>query len=319
MSATRSSHRKRILIPIWSQTGQLTRIAQAIAAPLQATCDIVWMPFQCEQEYPFPWPFFRFFDAFPESALGVAPRLQPLTLAAQADFDLIILPWQVWYLAPSLPMQGLLADVRFQALVRGKPVVSVIGCRNMWHMAYERVQAKLKSMDVRLLDNVVLTDQGSTLATFVTVPRWLLTGRSNAFWGLPAAGVGEQQVAQCARFGHALSKALEADQERGVQPLLSGLAAATAEPRLLAGERAATRSFAVWGRLVRLAGPPGAKLRIPVLALYAAFLIVAIICVMPLSLLIQALLRPMMTARILRAKERFEQPSGSSTERLSLY
>lgn len=313
--------RKRILVPIYSQSDQLTRIAEQITAPLQATSgfDVMFLPITPVTPYPFPWPFYRFLDVFPESIYEIAPPIQSLALNDTDEFDLIILPYQVWYLAPSLPIQALLQDSQFQRIAKGKPVVTVIDCRNMWHMAQEKVKASLAAMGARLIDNVVLTDQGGTFATFITVPRWLWTGKRNAFWGFPPAGIHPDAILGSRRFGLALRDALIANQEQGDRPLLWGLHAVVAEPTLLVSERAATRSFMVWGKLVRAMGYPGKTARVPILFFYVVFLITLIITVIPISLFLQRLLRPLLRKKLAAAKHYFELPSGSGKERLTHY
>lgn len=313
--------KKRLLVPLYTQSGQLGLITEQILAPLRESglYEITVVPLQPIKPYPFPWPFFQFLDAFPESIHHIAPPLQSLPIADDAEFDLIILPYQIWYLAPSLPIQALLQSSQFQRLAKNKPVVTVIACRNMWHMAHESVKLALSQMGARLLDNVVLTDQGGTLATFITVPRWLWTGRSDSFLGLPPAGVHPNEIKRSRRFGLALLEALEQNRESGDSPLLSGLNAVKAEPTLLFSERAATRSFKVWGKLVRAMGEPGKTSRLPIIFLYMVFLILLIITVVPISLLLQLLMRPLLKNKFAQAKAYFEAPSGSGSERLSHY
>ncbi len=312
---------KRILVPLYSQSGQLIRIVEQILGPLRESVkfDITVLSLKPVKPYPFPWPFFRFLDVFPESIRQVAPPLEPLALKETDQFDLIILPYQVWYLAPSLPLQALLQDPAFKRVAHGKPVVTVIACRNMWHLAQERVKAALQAIGARLLDNVVLTDQGGTLATFITVPRWLWTGKSSSFLGLPPAGVHPEAIKRARRFGLALRDALLQDQEKGTNSLLYGLEAVKADPTLLVSERAGTRSFTIWSKLVCAMGQPGAMARVPVLFLYVVFLICLIIAVVPISLSLQLMLRPFLRSKLAAAKQYFEAPSGSGNERLKIY
>jgi len=56
-----------------------------------------------------------------------------------------------------------------------------------------------------------------------------------------------------------------------------------------------------------------------VLLAYLAFLVLAIVTIVPTSLALQALLRPLMSGRLTKIRQRFEQPSGSSTERSHLH
>ncbi|MFT4174527.1 MAG: dialkylresorcinol condensing enzyme [Rhodocyclaceae bacterium] len=313
--------KKRVLVLDYSQSGQLSRIAERIVAPLRAddTIAVHVETLHPQPDYPFPWGFFSFLDVFPEAAHMVPPALGALNLSGDEHFDLIILPYQVWFLAPSPPVVAFLASAEAARILHGKPVVTVIACRNMWMMAHERMKERLARLGARLLDNVVFVDDGPTLATFITTPRWLLTGNQGPFLGLPAAGVASQQIAGARRFGLALRDALARDAERGDAPMLSGLAAVTADPRLYSSERTGRRSFHAWGALLRAVGPAGAARRRPFLLAYVIFLVCAIICIVPVSLAVQALLRPFLSRRLDALKERFEAPSGSGTERMSLY
>ncbi|MDN6886027.1 dialkylresorcinol condensing enzyme [Variovorax sp. CAN2819] len=312
---------KRVLVLRYSQSGQLDEVADRIVAPLKADPAIqvheeVLRPLQ---PYPFPWPFISFFDAFPESAHMKPQPLAPLTLTGDEDFDLVVLPYQVWFLAPSQPVAAFLKHPVAARLLKGKPVVTVIACRNMWLLAQEKLKGMLDDVGARLIDNVVLTDPGPTLATFFTTPAWLIWGRKRGFWGMPDAGLSADQIAGTARFGRALRDALHQDLERGTQPLLAGLGAVQANARLLISEKAGTRSFYLWGKLIMAAGGPGAWQRKPLLLLYVLFLLVLIITVVPVSLSLQALLRPLFRGWLTRMTAQFECPSGSATDRTPLY
>jgi hypothetical protein len=311
---------KRVLVVEYSQSGQLTRIVERILAPLRLAGDIevrVETLRLCEP-FPFPWTLLSFFDAFPESAHLVPPALEPLTLRGDEDFDLVILPYQVWFLAPSQPVTAFLKHPVAQALLKDKPVVTVIACRNMWMMAQEKMKQMLTACGARLIDNVVLIDPSSTLLTLVTTPYWLLTGNKQLL-GLAPAGIDEGSIAAAERFGYALRDGLHNNAERGHEPMLQGLKACVANPRLYMSERAGTRSFYLWGKLLRSAGGPGSLWRIPLLVLYVVFLVLLIVTVVPLSLLTQLVLRPLLARRLAILKLQFEGPSGSGRERMGMY
>jgi len=313
--------KKRVLVLLYSQTGQLSDVVEQILAPLQAdpaieVCVHVLRPVK---PFPYPWPFFPFMDAFPESALMRPCAMQPLDIAEDAVFDLVILPYQVWYLAPSLPVMSFLKGEQGARLLKGKPVVTVIACRNMWLMAQEKVKGLLQDVGAKLVDNVALTDLSPTLATLITTPRWLWFGKKSGFWGLPPAGLTADQVSGSRRFGRALREALLSDEEKTGKPMLSGLEAVQANPHLLVSERAGTASFRIWGGWISSLGAPGAPQRKPLLATYTAFLILLIVTVVPISLTVQALLRPFMSKRFAKLKREFELPSGSSGARMAMF
>jgi len=303
---------KRVLLVHFSQTGQLARVARRLTSPLAAAGDVelVEEVLRPRRPYPFPWPAWRFLDAMPETVLLEPPALEPLTVGADERFDLVVLAYQVWYLAPSGPMTAFLKSEQGRRLLRGRPVVTVIACRNMWLVAQETVKHLIQEAGGRLRDNVAFVDGGGTLASFVTTPRWVLTGRRDAFWGLPAAGVAEEEIRNADRFGRALLAGLRADRERSDEPMLTGLGAARVNPRLIFSERAGQRVFSLWSRLIRRGGAPGSAGRRLMLALFCAYLIAVILTLVPLSLLVQRLMIPLFSRRLESQRTYFELPSG---------
>ena len=303
---------KRVLFVHFSQTGQLARVARRLVSPLAEASDVdlVEETLRPRRPYPFPWSFRGFLDAMPETVLLEPPALEPPAVRDDERFDLVVLAYQVWYLAPAGPMTAFLKSETGRRLLRGRPVVTVIACRNMWLLAQETVKRLIQDAGGRLRDNVAFVDQGGTLATFITTPRWLLTGRRDAFWGLPAAGVAEEDIRNADRFGRALLGALRVDRERGDAPMLGGLGAARVDPRLIFSERAAQRAFSLWARLIRLGGAPGSIGRVPLLALFCVYLVAMILTIVPTSLLVQRITRPLLAKRLRSLQAYYELPSG---------
>ncbi|HET97493.1 MAG TPA: dialkylresorcinol condensing enzyme [Desulfurivibrio alkaliphilus] len=313
---------KKILVVYYSQSGQLQRVVETITSPLVAAADVELQvePLRPAVEYPYPWPLLRFLDAFPESVRLDPPPLQPPAIDREARYDLVILAYTVWFLAPAPPVVAFLRSEVGRAVLRDTPVITVIACRNMWHLAQEKMKTLLREAGARLSDNVVLVDQGSSLATFVTTPRWMLTGRRDRLWGLfPPAGVAEEEIAASARFGHAILDALRQGSLDGRRPVLTGLRAVKADIRLVPGEKIATRSFLIWSRLIRLMGLPGSPGRKPVLLIYLVFLLAMIMTVVPISMALRALLRPLFARRLEAQRLYFEGPSGRGEERMREY
>jgi len=311
----------RILVISYSQTGQLTRVADSMMGPLGLDPDveIVWQHLEPKIPYPFPWGFLSFLDVFPEAVFMDPPELADLSFDPDSHFDLVVLAYQVWFLSPSLPMTAFLRSSHAKVL-RGMPVVTLIACRNMWLTAHAKMQKALATCGATLIDNIVLTDRGAPWSTFITTPRWLLTGKKAGFWRIfPAAGVAEADIAAAARFGRALRDQRSALGLRPARSLLQGLQAVTVDPRYIASERVGHRSFLVWGRLLRALGPPGTQPRRTVLIFYAFFLATMILTVVPITWFFATLLHPVLKARLARAATDLERPSGCGVEHLADY
>ncbi len=302
---------KKILVLYYSQSGQLERILARLVQGLESggiavQCDV--RRINPVTPYPYPWSFYRFFGVFPEAVLLDGCPVQPVETADH--YDLIVLGYTIWFLSPAIPVTGFLQSEQAPRLFKDTPVVTVIACRDMWLIGQEKMKSLLAGLGARLLDNVVLTDQGKSIYTFVTMPRWMLTGNKDRFWFFPKAGVAEEEILRADRFGRRLAAMLAKDGEKGEAPLLSGLGAVNVNGKLIATERIAHRSFLLWSRLIKKAGPPDSRGRKVVITIYAVFLLCLVLTVVPLNMLVRRLASPFCRKSIARAVSYYERPSG---------
>ena len=303
---------RHVLIVHYSQTGQLDRLAESVCAPLQDSSDIQvdFLPLQPQQPYPFPWPFLEFFRIFPETVLMRPQPLQPLAVDANKRYDLVILAYQVWFLSPSQPMTAFLASPEAAQLLNDTPVVTLIGCRNMWLMAQEKVKTKLSQLGARLVDNIALTDACGTAASFLSTPLWMFTGRQKPYSWVPRAGIDEAEIVAARRFGEAIKQRLTQDGLPIEKPMLTGLGAVKVDEKLIASEKVGNRSFQLWSRLLAAIGPQQSRRRAVGLVVYIVFLLCLIVTVVPVTALLKKLLAPLTKARVQREKAYFSGPSG---------
>lgn len=303
---------RQVLVVHFSQTGQLDRLVQSVCAPLleQEGIEVDFLALQPREPFPFPWPFLQFFRIFPETVLMQPQPLQPLAVEADKRYDLVILAYQVWFLSPSQPCTSFLASPEAARLLRGTPVVTLIGCRNMWLMAQEKVKARLQALGAKLVDNIALTDACGTAASFLATPLWLFTGRQKPYRWVPRAGIDDSEIAAARRFGVAMAARLSGDERPVELPMLSGLGAVRVDEKLIASERVGHRSFMLWSRLLRALGPQQSRRRAAGLLVYVVFLICLIVTVVPISALLKKLLAPLFKARIQRDKAYYAGPSG---------
>jgi hypothetical protein len=183
-------------------------------------------------------------------------------------------------------------------------------------MAQEKVKVLLKELEATLIDNVVLIDKGSSLETFITTPRWMLTGKKDSFFGLSTAGIDEKDIMKSQRFGKALVQALEQNKEIEKKSLLQGLKAVEVDIKLIKSEKIGNKSFLIWGKLIRKIGNFGDKKRRVVVMIYLVFLILMILTVVPINMIVQTILRKLNKNSVLKEKEFYELPSGSKDFRI---
>lgn len=310
-------NQKKVLVVSYSQTGQLTKLVSNFTKPLleDENIQIVYKNIKSKKSYPFPWDLMTFMDTFPESVHLVPCEIEDFE-DDNNDYDLIILSYQVWFLSPSIPITSFLKSNWAKKKFANKPVITLIGCRNMWIMAQEKMKQLLLDLNAKLIDNVVLIDKGNSLETFITTPRWMLTGKKDSFFGLSTAGIDENEIVKSQRFGSALLNALRNNQYKENKSLLWGLKAVEVNMKLIKSEQIATKSFKIWGSLIRKLGKPGSLKRKPVVMLYLIFLLLIIVTVVPINMIIQSILRIINEKSVKKQKEFYELPSGSNDERV---
>ncbi|MFX0575422.1 hypothetical protein [Nocardia nepalensis] len=254
-------HDKRAVIFSYSQTGQLTDTVRAFTEPLVAAgWHIRHVPVTPVRPYPFPWPIGKFFGVFPDSVDERAEIALDTSVSEphSAPDELVVLAYQVWFLAPSLPMRTLLNA--HPEVFADRDVVSVIACRNMWYSAAVEVDRRLRALGARHLGAVVATDTRPQFVTLVTTLRWLLGGKREARGVFGRAGIDKRELDRVRDCGIAWAAGTpEISGTKVVYPI--------AGADLLAG-----RVFRRWGSLIRAAARRGRVLRAATLTAFALWL-----------------------------------------------
>ncbi|PLZ07629.1 hypothetical protein [Fischerella thermalis] len=302
---------KRVLVVYYSQSGDVTRAVESFTKFLQtAEIELTWECIKPKDNYPFPWSLYKFFDVFPECVNGEPPEIYPPKFGNDEKFDLIILAYQVWFLAPSLPIQGFLKS-KYAKVLENTKVITLVVCRNMWHSASETMKKMIAEVGGIHIDNVVLTHQGPPLATFITTPRLLLTGKKNRFLGvLPAAGVRDEDIYALSRFGKRIANNLAALSDSSRQPMLQGLGAVEVNQRYVIPEFIGRLVYRPWAKIARFFGKQGSWSRIPIVCIFAVQLIFAIPIVLIVSTVVQLLFAPLIHKKIASYVELLKSPSG---------
>jgi hypothetical protein len=276
---------KTALVISYSQTGQLTAIVHSVTAPLKSDFDLAFEDLKPVPAYPFPWTAMQFFQAFPESVKEIPCKLEPFRFNPEDHYDLVILAYQVWYLSPSIPFIAFLQSQEAKRLLRGKPVITILGVRNMWMMAQERVKQYIRDSGGRLVGNIVLVDPYPNLVSVFTIVRWLMKGERKGSGTIsrmfPRAGVPDKVIEDASRFGEVIRQAFDAGDPGNLQTALLEKGAVKINPVLMNIEKRGKMMFGFWSGIVLKKGGYGDHAREGRLRLFKYYLFTVIYLVSP--------------------------------------
>jgi hypothetical protein len=293
----------KILILYYSQSGQLKQILDSLLEPLEDAPDlsIHFEALKPKPAYPFPWTTHSFCDAFPEAFQEIACEMEPLGVDLHQEFDLVIVAYTVWYLSPAVPVSSFLQSPAAKRLLKDRPVVTVIGCRNMWLMAQEKVKKRIQAAGGRLKGNIVLMDRASNLVGVATIAYWMLTGKKERpLKLLPRPGVSDSDIHKARRFGPLLR-----DPEALEQDKLNALGAVRVVPAYVIFEQRIEKVFNLWSNFIRQKGGPGDPRRRRRVRLFFYYLLAAIGLIAPLATAAGFLIQRLKKDRIRAAVDYF--------------
>ncbi|MDR2533225.1 MAG: hypothetical protein LBC81_00340 [Tannerellaceae bacterium] len=268
----------------YSQTGQGLDILRSVCRPLaDAGHEIVYREIIPEEAFPYPWSADAFFDAFPESRQGIGCTTVVSGLSDVPDPALVIIAWPAWFLSPAIPVHGFFANEAVRGYLRGKDVVSICGCRNMWIKAQEGVNAYMDSCGARRRGVIILQDRHHNLVSVITIIRWLIGGRRERRGLFPDAGVSRRDIEGAAVFGGIIAGAL--GEYDNLQSRLLGAGAVRYKPDIAFVEKIGHSIFGIWSEWILRKGKAGDARRAFRLKLFKYYLFTVLFLVSPVGLL----------------------------------
>lgn len=300
----------KILVVYYSQSGQLTEIVHSVLAPLKKSenATVVFEGIRPRKNYPFPWSRHQFCDAFPEAFQEIPCELEPFGFNPEDDFDLIILAYTVWYLSPSTPVSAFLQSPEAKKVIRNRPVITLIGCRNMWLLAQEKVKRRIYAMGGEIKGNIVLMDRAMNLIGIVTIAAWMFTGKKDRFLGiLPPPGISDRDIQEAARFGNMILESLSGETMDLNQQVLNQHGAVPVVPTYIIFEQRIHKVFSIWSKFILQKGGPADPNRKFRVRLFFYYLLVAIILIAPLATLVSWIVQIFNKQKIKTAVAYFSQ------------
>lgn len=272
-----------ILVLYYTQSGQALEILKSVLQEVTDEANIDYAAIEPQTPFSWPWNSYAFFDAMPETVERIPIPIKPLPREVmEKNYDLVILGYQPWFLNPSQPTTGFLKS-KEASFLKGKPVLTVIGCRNMWLNGQEQVKGDLKQIGAKLVGNIVLTDKHPNIISTLTVIRWAFKGQKAASKYLPAAGVADADIHQASRFGKPILEHIKSGSLMELQNTLLAKGAVELNPGLILLEQRGIRNFRKWAKFIRAKGGPGDPNRKGRLTLFKRLLLTAIFILSPIS------------------------------------
>jgi hypothetical protein len=292
---------KKVLVITYSQSGQLDEIVDNILKPLRDEVEISYEKLKPIPDYPFPWTDMTFWDAMPESVRMIPSGLEPLNIDRSKTYDLIVLGYPVWFLSPPIPITSFLKSETGKEILNGKPVVTVIGSRNMWVGAQEDIKKMILEAGGLLKGNIVLRDKHHNLPSVITIIYWMMTGRKDRLWGIfPKPGVSDEDIEESERFGLPVLQALNTNSFDNLQADLLAAHAIEIIPSVVSIEKKGKRIFKIWSGLILKKGSARSKARIDRLKLFKWYLLFVIFAVSPIATIVFYLTYPFFFFKINR-------------------
>jgi hypothetical protein len=292
-----------ILVVNYSQSGQLNEIVDQFLLPFNLST-IERIQINPATPFVFPWTTDEFFDKMPECVLEEPIPLQPVHFNANR-YDLIVIGYQPWFLSPSLPITSLLKSPEFKALMRGTPVVTIIGGRNMWLNSQESMKKLIAEAGGKLVGNIPLMDRTSNLVSAVTILHWMLTGRKDRKWGVfPLPGVSQQDIESGSLFGKIVKNAFEKRQYDQLQSEILATGLIEIPTDILFIEQRAKKLFRIWAGLIKKKGTTPSK-RKRLVGFFKYYLLVALFMVAPVILFFYNLLIAPFTGNTIKKKKQY--------------
>jgi hypothetical protein len=269
----------KILALSYSQSGQLHQITRFFIDALH-NVDIDYQTYEPENPFPFPWTSDAFFDTMPESVMEKPVKLKKINYK-HIQYDLIIFAYQPWFLSPSIPASSILQDADFISRLKGTPVITLIGTRNMWLNSQNSVKKRIADAGGFIIGNIPFADRTQNQISAITILHWMLTGQKTKKWGMfPKPGVNDTDIGNASRYGEILENAIRDNDFEELQTKFLNLGLITLPTEIIFIEEKAKRLFRIWVKLVTNIGTTPRK-RKWMISAYKYYLVFALFVVAP--------------------------------------
>lgn len=284
---------KKVLVIYFTQSGQLNNAVRSTLKNYESDpgVEIFYENITPVIPFPFPWTYMQFFNAFPETVFGITCELKPLSINRDVIYDLVIIAYQPWFLSVSRPINSFLHSSDAARLLKDKPVITILACRNMWLNAQEKMKQQLKNIGANLVGNITYVDRSSNLVSLITVLAFTLGGIKDRFLGIfPKYGVPDKELETKAwKYGDIILGYLKSGSFVGMQQKLVSEGAVTVKPNLMIMEGRGKVLFPLYAKFIMKKGAANSKSRQTRVRIFGIVLPLAILLLSPVITIISRL------------------------------
>ena len=286
--------RKKIAVFYYTQTGQLQDILNSFLKPLESKgCEVIYKEIEPIEPFPFPWTSDQFYDIFPESRAEIPFPLRKMDFSDVMDADIVVLGYQPWFLAPSIPVASFLRCQETMLYLSGRDVIAVGGTRNMWFSAIKSIKTRLEMSGAKLVAHLALEDRHNNLVSVLTIFRWLINNKKEATKYLPAAGVSKEDINSVSALSHDLFASIESRDFETLQKNIVEKDGLRFNPGIYFIENNGNKIWGAWAKWVLKKGKYGDPSRHIRLKIFKWYLLTLIFAISPFGSLFFAIIWPL--------------------------
>lgn len=277
----------KVAVFYYTQTGQALDIAKSVCKPIEEDGGkVVYKAIEPVTPFPYPWSYMNFFQQMPETRLYMPAPIKDFDFSDVEDADLVVISGQSWYLSPSQPIEAFLQNEKVRAYLKGRKVVTLNGCRNMWAMGQKEIRKQLAQAGADYVGYAVLQDEHPNLVSLFTIVSWLFYDKKEAHGIVPRAGVSNENITAASKFGTPILKALKNNNFSNLQKELVDLGSIPYRSFLVFVETVGHRMFGIWAKFCRKKGGPNAKERNTRIFLFSLYVFFALLVASPIAIVI---------------------------------
>jgi len=210
-------------------------------------------------------------------------------------------------LSPAIPINSFLKNNISKALLKDTPVVTLIGARNMWIQAQEKVKKLLLQNQAKLVGHIALVDRHINHISVVTIVHWMFNGDKNKrFMGVfPKPGVSQKDIDESIKFSPVILNHLQQNKYNTLQNNLLELDAIKIKPFLVLVDKRANVIFSKWANFIQGKGRAKGAERRSLVMMFSRYLMFAIWFIAPIVFVLFLLTYVPLIGKIKKDKKYF--------------